>query len=260
MSRKLLIGWCLMPFLNFLSFIIFAQEPSSVSDFFLLHCREQNFSVYVWLSSSNVSLASKNQFFLKELCTATISGSYIKKENAVALSVSHFGFSKYGMFTISSGYARSFSKRVSFGLHVHYILHHSGEYPKKHSFTFDLSLYGQISSKIGIGISAYNPANLKYGLTGQERIPMLYHIMLSYKINSKVLVAIAASKQFPGFFNITGTVCFRDKFYGFMMDVSFKQVGTQFSFWWKRIQFDFGGCFDYRLGFSPQVRINYWLK
>jgi hypothetical protein len=261
MSRKLLIGWYLMPLFCFSFPYIFAQEePVSISDYFIFHNRKHNFSAQAWLPFGNVSLFSQNQFLLKELCTANVSCGYNIKGNMVALSVSHFGYSKYGIFTISCGYARTFAKRVSFGLQVHYLLYHAEVFPKVHSFTFDLSLYGQISSKIGIGISAYNPANLKYGLTGKEKIPMLYSIILNYKINNKVLVAMAVSKQFPGFFDITGTVCFRDKFYGFLTEVSLKNVGVQFSFWCKKVQFDVGGSFDYRLGFSPAVGMNYWFK
>jgi len=257
MSRKQLIGWCLTPLFILTPFFIFAQtEQITVSDYFLFHSRKQNFSVQAFLSGGNVSIYSQNQFLLQELCTANISGNYNVKRNAVALSVTHFGYSKYGILTISSGYARAFAKRVSFGLQVHYLMHHAGEYPKVHSFTFDFSLYGQITPKIGIGASAYNPANLKYGLSGKEKIPMLYSLMFNYKINDKVLLALAGSKQLPGFFDISGTVCFRDKFYGFMTDVSLKKVGVGFSFWWKRFQFDVGGDFDYRLGFSPFVGVN----
>jgi len=72
------------------------------------------------------------------------------------------------------------------------------------------------------------------------------------------LLAAAISKQLPGFFDISGTVCFKDKFYGFMMDFSLKKVGTQFSFWWKKVQFDVGGSFDYRVGFSPWVSIGFY--
>jgi len=256
MSRKLLIGWCLMPLFYLTPFFIIAQtEQITVSDYFLFHNRKQNFSVQAFLPRGSVSIYSQNQFLLKELCTATVSGNYNIKGNAVALNISHFGYSKYGILTVSSGYSRVFAKRVSFGLQMHYLMHHAGEYPKVHSFTFDLSLYGKITPKIGIGASAYNPANLKYGLTRKEKIPMLYTLMLNYIINDKVLLALTASKQLPGFFDISGTVCFRDKFYGFMTDVSLKRVGLGFSFWWKRFQFDVGGDFDYRLGFSPFVRV-----
>jgi hypothetical protein len=162
------------------------------------------------------------------------------------------------MVTISSGYARTFAKRVSFGLQVHYLLHHVEEYPKKHSFTFDLSLYGKISQKVGIGVSAYNPANLKYGVIGKEKIPMLYSLMMDYKLSDKVLLAVAASKQLPGFFDVGATLCFKDRFYGFMLDASVKKVGVQFSFWWKGMQFDLGGSFDYRVGFSPFVGVRFF--
>jgi hypothetical protein len=259
MSRKLLIGWCLMPLFNFLSFFIYAQEePVSVSDYYFLNYREQNFSVLSWLPVSNVSLFSHNQFLLKELCTTTISGNYNNEENAIALSVSHFGYSKYGILTLSSGYARTFARRVSFGLQVHYILHHVEEYPKNHSFTFDLSLYGKISPKVGIGVSAFNPANFKYGLSGKEKIPMQLCFMLDYKLNEKVLLAVTASKQLPGFFDVAGTICFRDSFYGFLIDASARKVNTQFSFWWKRWEFDVGGSFDYRVGFSPFVCLRFF--
>ena len=258
MSRKLLIGWCLMPLFYFSSSIIFAQEEQvSVADYYLFHNQQQNFSVHSFLKHSYVSLFAENQFLLEELCTATLSGSYNVKGNAVALSASHFGYSGYGIFTISSGYARSFAKRISFGLQVHYLLHHAATYHKTHSFTFDLSLYGQISHKIGIGISAYNPANLKYGITGKEKIPMRYILMLDYKINDKVLLAVAASKQLPGFFDVAGSICFRDRFYGIITDISLRKVGVVFTFWWKRLQFDVGGSFDYRLGFSPGVGVRY---
>jgi len=259
MSRKLLIGWCLMPFFNTLPLFIFAQERSaSIADYFFFHNRSQNFSIEAWRPYGNISLSSHNQFLLKELCTATISGSYNIKGNAAALTISHFGYSKYGKVTLSSGYARVFAQRISFGLQVHYLLHHAENYPKKHSFTFDLSLYGRITQKVGLGVSAYNPANLKYGVTGKEKIPMRYILMLDFKLSDKVLLAVAASKQLPGFFDVSATVCFRDKFYGFITDLSLKKVDMQFSFWWKRLQFDVGGSFDYRLGFSPEVGICYF--
>ncbi|MCL2245994.1 MAG: hypothetical protein FWC10_02655 [Lentimicrobiaceae bacterium] len=261
MSRKLLISWCLLLFFSLISPMVLAQkEPFSVTDYFLFHNQSQNFSAHPWLSGGTVSLSSQNQFLLKELCTTTLSGVYTIKANSVALTVSHFGYSKYGIFTLSSGYARVFAKRVSFGLQAHYLLHHAESYPKKSSFTFDLSLYGQISQKVGIGVSAYNPTNLKYGVTGNEKIPMLYMLMLDYKINEKVLLALVASKQLPGVFDISGTICFKDKFYGFLMDFSLKRVGTRFSFWWKSVEFDVGGSFDYRVGFSPMVSIVYLFK
>ena len=257
MSRKLLISWCLMPLFCIATPFIFAQkEPVSISEYYLFNISQRNFSVQTRLPSY-VSLFSQNQFLLQELCTATLSGSYNINGNAVVLSISHFGYSKYGILTLSSGYAKIFAKRIAFGLQAHYILHHAEGYPKKNSFTFDLSLYGQISQKVGIGVSAYNPANLKYGLIGTEKIPMLYCLMLDYKINDKLLLAIAASKQLPGTFDITGTICFRDRFYGFITDVSLKNVNLQFSFWWKKLQFDIGGGFDYRLGFSPRVRVGF---
>jgi len=255
MSRKLLIGWCLMPLFNLLSFFAFAQEEPSVADYFLFYNRDKNFSIQAWIPHANVSLFSQNQFLLKELCTTTVSGSYNSKGNAVALIASHFGYSKYGIFTLSSGYTKLFAKRISFGLQLHYLLHHAENFPKKHSFTFDFSFYGKITQKAGIGISAYNPANLKYGVVGKERIPMLYTLMLDYKISDKVLLAVMASKELPGFFDVAISICFREKFYGFITDLSLKKVDVQFSFWWKKLQFDVGGRFDYRLGFSPRVRL-----
>ena len=261
MSRKQLIGWCLTPLFIFLTSNIFAQEEQvSSSGYFLFHCRNQNFSVQAFLPGGNVSLFTQNQFLLKELCTVNVSGYYNIKGNCIALTASHFGYSKYGVFTVSGGYTRTFAHRIAFGLQIHYILHHAESYSKLNSLTFDLSLYGKISQKVGIGVSAYNPANLKYGLTGKEKIPMLYLLMLDYKINNKVLLAVAVSKQLPGFFDVSATICYKDKFYGFISDFSLKKVALQFSFWWKRVQFDVGGAFDYRLGFSPQINLTYCFK
>ena len=261
MSRKLFICCYLTSFLNLLPYhFVFAQQQVSVADYFYFHNREQNFSIRAWIPYGTVSLSSQNQFLLKELCTTTISGSYNIKGNVAALTVSHFGYSKYGMLTISSGYTRAFAHRVSFGMQVHYLLHHAENYPKKHSLTFDLSLYGRITQKVGVGVSAYNPANLKYGLTGKEKTPMHYILMLDYKLNDKVLLAVGASKQLPGFFDVFGSVCFREKFYGFIMDLSLKKVDLWFSFWWKGFQFDLGGGFDYRVGFSPGVKIGYFFQ
>jgi len=258
MSRKLLIGWCLMPFFSFFFSFCFAQEAQFlVSDYFLFYNQDKNFSSRAWITHSNVLLSSQNQFLLKELCTTTLSGGYNIKENIVALSVSHFGYSKYGALTISSGYARVFAKRISFGLQTHYLLHHAENFPQKHSFTFDLSLYGQITQKVRVGVSAYNPANLKYGVVGKEKIPMHYVLILDYKLNDKILLAIATSKRLPGFFDIVATICFREKFYGFITDLSLKEVNMQFSLSWKRLQFDVGGSFDYRLGFSPRMDVSY---
>jgi len=258
MSRKTLIYLCLTPVFCFQISVSFAQDLQiSATDYYFFHNRNSNFSIQSWIPYSTASLFSQNQFLLKELCVVSLSGSYSIKDNSVAITASHFGYSKYGVFTISSGYARTFAKRVSFGLQVHYLLHHAENYSKKSSLTFDLSLYGRVSQKAGIGASAYNPANLKYGMTGKERIPMIYLLMIDYKISNKLLLAATASKQLPGYFDISGTVCFKDRFYGFMMDFSLKSVKMQFSFWVKKMQFDVGGSFDYHLGFSPSIMMSY---
>jgi len=261
MSRKLLISWCLTPIFCLIVFSIFAREEQvETSSYYFFHQRKHNFSSTAWIPSGKIALFSENQFLLKELCSAYLSMNYCLKGNAVAMQMEHFGYLKYGILTLSAGYAREFAQRVTFGLQVHYMMHHVEAYSKTHSFTFDLSIFGKISSKIGIGIAVYNPANLKYGLIGKEKIPMRCYLTINYQVNEKLILAVGASKHLPGFFDVNGTVCFKNKFVGFFTEISLKQMGILFSFWWKKLQFDLGGSFNYRLGFSPSAGISYPLN
>ncbi len=142
----------------------------------------------VFLERSVLRASFENRYFIKELMNEELDAVFRFQQNAFLLSVNHLGCSRYGEMSLSAGYARGFGKHIAIGLRAYYLFSHAMEYPSVHSFTFDASIYAHIGKSFGLGFSVYNPARLRYGVTGTVCLPVRLHFDFDYLVGRNVLL------------------------------------------------------------------------
>lgn len=210
-----------------------------------------------FLSRSSLIASFKNQFLLKELMEKKISFQYHYKENLFSAGVFHYGYSKYGEMVLSGGYARSFGGKFAFGMQFHYLMHHAYQYPLQHSFTFDLSFQALISDRVGFGVMIYNPARLKYGVTGDQTIPMVFQLNGFYKMSNHLLISLMLDKNLPGDFNASFGIAYLIRNIVISAEFSLSHLSFRTKLAWRSFGFEIESQYHYRLGFSPALFLYY---
>ena len=140
----------------------------------------------------------RNDFGMKELMFADVFGMFSFRKNAVFLSVNHYGYANYGDFRMSAGYGRNFGDRFAMTARVFYLMAHARGYPPRHSLSADFAVACKVTSKLLLDAAAYNPFMLRYGVVGQEVIPMRFVVGCAYLPTRKLLVSLRMSKTLPG--------------------------------------------------------------
>ncbi len=180
--------------------------------------------------------------------------------HAFALRLSHYGYAKYGELTTSVAYALKLGTKVSIGLQFHYIFQHVDHYESQHSVTFDFSLYAQASRKLSFVLELYNPARLKYGVTGNTIIPMRFTVVTLYEFDEKLLFSVKIFKELPGMFDVAAQCCYSPKdFFYLSLALSLHRVQCGVMLRLRHLYFTTDVTYNYNLGFAPEVGIIYQL-
>ena len=151
-----------------------AQAYLTVKDYQLL--KMDIASTKPFESFSKISTSCSNDYLLKELTKASMTAGLLWGRHALGIHTSHYGYSKYGELTSSLAYSVKLGAKIALGIRFHYIFQHVDHYESQHSVTFDFSMYAHVSRKLSFAIELYNPARLKYGLTGNTVIPMRFTV------------------------------------------------------------------------------------
>lgn len=176
----------------------YSQTQTDAYQYHLLESRKSFSAANVLLNTSALSFDFRNDYCLKELMYKQLTFNYLKNKNCGFVTLSHFGYSKYGLLSATAGYARTFSNQLSISMSGNYIAQHAEHYACIHSFTIDLSGIIQINNRIGLLVDIYNPIRMKYGITGKTIIPLQFHIQSYYLINPKTLLYLNCLKELPG--------------------------------------------------------------
>lgn len=214
-------------------------------------------SAATFLSHSLVVASFKNQFLLPELMEKSFSLQYHYRENLFSAGVYHDGYSKYGEMVLSGGYARSFARKFAFGMQFYYLMSHAFQYPLQHSFTFDLSFQALINERLGFGVMVYNPAMLKYGVTGEQVIPMLIRLNGFFKMSDKLIFSGTIEKSLPGNFDASFAIGYLIRNLFLSGEVSLTHLSFRTQLRWRSFAFEIESQYHYRLGFSPALFLYY---
>lgn len=233
-----------------------ARYPQ-LSDIYLLGLAEHNLSAGVFASHSLLSCEWHNAYFMKEMMTAQLRGLWNYKQNLVAARLSHFGGSAYGDMTLTLGYGRSFARRWSFALQGYYLWQHAQHYPSVHSFTFDLSLYLLLSPKLAAGVLIFNPAQLKYAITGDIPLPVQLQVDLTYMMSDRLWMSLLFGYELRRRWCVQYGIAYQLKMMMLQVEVALPRVNctTTLFLSWRRLLIGATWQYDLSLGWSPKVKL-----
>ena len=144
----------------------------------------------------------ENQRLLKE--TAFKNGGLAKHIPGIGcfgLSVCQYGWSQFSQNLFSIAYARDFGPYLQMGLRADWIWLHFGEaYPNRHAPGFELGIQSQVTEKLRLGASLFNPFNSKLKTLNEDALPVVMKVGLSYQFTEDFIGQLEMEKdsQRPG--------------------------------------------------------------
>ncbi|NOQ27856.1 MAG: hypothetical protein GQ564_21045 [Bacteroidales bacterium] len=142
----------------------------------------------------NISIGAFHQSgFIKEQNIQGIAFALPTKTGTIGASYSYYGFSQYNEMQAGLAFGRSFSKYFSIGLQLNYLhTQIAGIYGTANSINFEIGILSQPIDNLFIGAHVYNPTHSKMG---EEEIPTVFNLGVSYLFSEKVLFAVGTEKD-----------------------------------------------------------------
>lgn len=135
------------------------------------------------LGGWQLGLYYENQWMLKE--TAYKNGCIVKafdRIGCIGLSVSQFGWSGMSENLIGLVFAREFGPYLSMGLRADCYWLHLGEgYPDRFAPSFMLGVQSQVTEKLRLGASLFNPLNTRLGTINNDALPVVMRFGCAYQ-------------------------------------------------------------------------------
>ena len=207
---------------------------------------------------SLASFTFRNDFCVPELMYKSLEIHFLHEGNVFHLRTSHDGYARFGEIRVDAGYGRRFGHRLSISLTGTYIAQHAEHYRSRHSFTIELSAYCQISPQWGLAVGLFNPIRMRYGITGQEVIPMGFSLEILHRRDEKLLFFLQAKKELPGGFDAGGGLCYRPSKHLILNGhCSLRHLGIGVCVPWRRLLIGIQSEWHYRISFSNEVATHY---
>ena len=201
----------------------------------------------------------RNDFGTKEMMYADADGLLLLRKNGVLLSINHYGYVKYGDFRLGVGYGRNFGDRFAMTARVFYLMAHARGYPPRHSLCADFSIAYKISEKLLVDAAVYNPFMLRYGVVGQDIIPLSFTVGCAYVPARRLLVSLRMSKDLPGAWEVDCRVITQPVPPLLLAaDCSNSHLGLYVGWLCGRFLFSVQAAWYYRVSVSPQLGIGYF--
>ncbi|MBU8892818.1 MAG: hypothetical protein KOO66_08560, partial [Bacteroidales bacterium] len=142
----------------------------------------------------NMTVAAFHQSgYIKEQNLQGIAFALPTKTGTIGASYSYYGFSEYNEMQAGLAFGRSFSKYFSVGLQLNYLhTQIAGNYGSASSVNFEIGILSQPIENLFIGAHVYNPSRSKLG---DEEIPTIFNLGVSYLFSDKVLFAVGTEKD-----------------------------------------------------------------
>ena len=213
------------------------------------------------LPASYAHAGFRNDYGLKEMMFGEVEFDFIHHQDAFLVSASHYGYSGFGELAVHIGYGRRFGNKVAVALRGVYLLNHATHYAPRHSFTVDFSAYCQVSRAIGLSVNIYNPIRMKYGVTGNEVIPMVFALQADYQPNEKLILSLYGDKTLPGALD-AGIKMFYHPVSNLIISgtAALTHCGIGIFVPWRQLVFSIKADWYYRVSVSTQGGIGYYFE
>ena len=203
---------------------------------------------------SQIGLHIRNDFCTKEMMFAEITGQLTLRKNILFASVNHYGYANYGEVKMSVGYGRNFGDRFAMTAQVFYLMAHARGYPARHSLCANFGFAYRLSPKLMLDAAVYNPFMLRYGIVGQEVIPMKFTVGCSYAPVRKLLTTLSLSKTQPGAWEVCGLFLTQPvEPLLLAAECSNSHLGVYVGLRHQRLLFSVRATWHYRISVSPEI-------
>lgn len=203
----------------------------------------------------------RNDFCTKEMTTAEITGQLTLHNNVLCASVNHYGYANYGEMKLSVGYGRNFGDRFAMTARIFYLMAHARSHPSRHSLCVDFAIACRASPKLLFDATVYNPFMLRYGIVGQEVIPMQFSIGCTYTPARKLLLSLSTSKTLPGAWEVDFRFATRlAEPLLLAAECSNHRIGLYVGWRFKQLLFSARAAWHYRISVSPEIGGHYFHK
>jgi len=131
--------------------------------------------------------------FVKEQNLQGIAFVLPTKTGTIGASYSYYGYSQYNEMQAGLAFGRSFTKYFSLGIQINYLhTQIAGNYGNASSVNFEVGILSQPINNLFIGAHIYNPSRSKIG---EEKMPTILDLGISYMFSDKVLFAVGTEKD-----------------------------------------------------------------
>ncbi|MDD4847368.1 MAG: hypothetical protein PHR53_01190 [Bacteroidales bacterium] len=202
-----------------------------------------------------------NRYMVKELSTKSLTATMpLWKNDAIGVSVNHFGYSAYYELTAGVSYARKFGNRFAASLQFDYLRLGQGmDFGSKDAVTFEASIMAFVAKNMTLGIHVFNPIGIKFK-DDVAAIPACYRIGLAWNVAKRVLVAAEVEKRDQTPINVKlgaeySPVEWVSLRAGFSLKPAIFDIGFGFNI--KNFVIDLTPVWDPTLGWSTHIALSY---
>lgn len=149
-----------------------------------------------FLEKKAIGFHYENRFAVSEFSLKSFSGIMPVKAGTFALSVNHFGYSKYSETKIGFGFGKKLSEKFSFGIQIDYLnTYISNLYGNKGTIAAELGFLAEPFENFFIGGHIFNPTKSEIADYNSEKIPTVMKLGMGYNFDDKVYLSIETEKD-----------------------------------------------------------------
>lgn len=131
---------------------------------------------------------------LKELSSYSFAAALPTASGTFGFTGDYFGTSLYNETSIGLAYGRKLGDKVDVGAGFHYTAIKAAGYGMASTVSFDAGAVFRLIDAVQTGVSVYNPAGMKFGKSGDEKLPAVYSFGIGYDASPQFFVGAEAQK------------------------------------------------------------------
>lgn len=150
---------------------------------------------------------------MEELSSYSIAVALPTSSGNFGLKADYFGEQLFHESSIGLVYGRNLGPRAAVGVGFNYISLNAEGYGSAAMVTFDAGAIFQLTDQLQTGIHIYNPVGMKFGKSGDEKLPGVYSVGLGYDVSPQLYIGTEIVKTEDQALSINGGIhyAFADK-------------------------------------------------
>lgn len=229
--------------------------------FFDLWSIHHNQAGLAGLDSLAVGIYYQNRFLVNELSLKGAAVAIPIGPGTIGVSYNNFGYSQYSESKFALAYAMRFGPSLRAGVQLDYLQTKIGEgYGSQGAVAAEVGIQAKLIEDLWLGAHVYNVNRAKIGDYGNERIPTILRLGLSYTFSKKLILAaetekdidLPASYKFGVEYQAIPQLALRGGV-STASTTAYAGIGIQL----QRFRIDIASSIHQTLGASPEIALTY---